>query len=234
MRANSGAHVSKLLSKGKIIMATVNIYRTKLKAASRFMAVQDIRFYLNGVLIESNDIQTRIVATDGHTLFAGYDDAKGDNVGSFAGIMPADTVKAILSWKAPYKSANDMPVIITTCDDPAGEHRAEWCGNVCIFRLIDGKFPDYTRVVPTDVNGAPAFYQPEYLLRCSKAAIDLNTNAKGFFDFKQGGDGSGIAVFSPQSFAVIMPIRNTVADVADVAWARAPLSTPADEQAAAA
>jgi DNA polymerase-3 subunit beta len=234
MRANGGAHVSKLLSKGKIIMATVNIYRTKLKAASRFMAVQDIRFYLNGVLIESNDIQTRIVATDGHTLFAGYDDAKGDNVGSFAGIMPADTVKQILGWKANYKTANDMPVVLTTSDDPTGEHRAEWCGNICIFRLIEGKFPDYARVVPTDVNGAPAFYQPEYLLRCSKAAIDLNTNKLGHFDFKQGGDGSGIAVFSPQSFAVIMPIRNTVADVADVAWARAPLPAPtADEQAAA-
>ena len=90
-------------------MATVNIYRTKLKAASRFMAVQDIRFCLNGLLIESNELQSRIVATDGHTLFAGYDDAKGDNVGSFAGIMPADTVKAILSWKAPFKPRTMLP-----------------------------------------------------------------------------------------------------------------------------
>jgi len=233
MRASSGAHVSKLNERQKI-MATINVYRTKLKAASRFMAINDTRYYLNGLLIESNELQSRIVATDGHTLFAGYDDAKGDNVGSFAGIMPADTVKAILSWKAPYKTANDAPVIITTPDDPIGEHRAEWCGNVVIFRLVDGKFPDYTRVVPTDVNGAPAFYQPEYLLRCSKAAVDMNTNKLGHFNFKQGGDGSGIAVFSPQSFAVIMPIRNTVADVADVAWARAPLPAPAvDDQAAA-
>ena len=216
-------------------MATVNIYRAKLKAASRFMAVQDIRFYLNGVLIESNDIQTRIVSTDGHTLFAGFDDAKGDNVGSFAGIMPSDTVKQILAWKANYKSANDAPVIITTCDDLAGEHRAEWCGNVCIFRLIDGKFPDYMRVVPATIDAGISFFQPEYLLRCTKAAQDLNTSAKGFFAFKCAQDGTGIAVFSPQSFAVIMPIKTTVADVADVAWARAPLPAPAaDEQAQAA
>ena len=216
-------------------MATVNIYRAKLKAASRFMAVQDVRYYLNGLLIESNDIQTRIVATDGHTLFAGFDDAKGDNVGSFAGIMPADTVKQILAWKAPYKSANDAPVIITTCDDPAGEHRAEWCGNVCIFRLIDGKFPDYARVVPATIDAGISFFQPEYLLRCTKAAQDLNTSAKGFFAFKCAQDGTGIAVFSPQSFAVIMPIKTTVADVADVAWARAPLPAQAiDDQAQAA
>jgi len=214
-------------------MATINIYRNKLKAAARFMAVQDIRYYLNGLLIESNDVQTRIVATDGHTLFASRDDAKGDNVGAFVGIIGADTVKTILAWKAPHKSANDVPVVITTADDLAGEHRAAWCGNVCVFRLIDGKFPDYMRVVPTDVSGAPAFYQPEYLVRCSKAAIDMNTNKLGHFDFKQGGDGSGIAVFSSESFALIMPIRSTVADPADIAWAREPLPAPAPAKAAA-
>ena len=216
-------------------MATIHVYRNKLKAAARFMAVQDIRYYLNGVLIESNPMQSRIVATDGHTLFASRDDAKGDNEGSFVGIMPADTVKTILGWKAPYKSANDAPVVLTTSDDPAGEHRATWCGNICVFRLIDGKFPDYMRVVPATLDAGISFFQPEYLLRCTKAAVDLNTSAKGMFAFKCAQDGAGVAVFSPQSFAVIMPIKTAVADVADVAWAREPLPAPvADEQAAAA
>jgi len=213
-------------------MATVNVYRNKLKAASRFMAVQDIRYYLNGLLIESNPMQSRIVSTDGHTLFASRDDAKGDNEGSFVGIMPADTVKAILAWKAPYKSANDTPVILTTSDDPAGEHRAAWAGNICVFRLIDGKFPDYMRVVPATLDAGISFFQPEYLLRCTKAAIDLNTSAKGMFSFKCAQDGTGIAVFSPQSFAVIMPIKTTAADVADVAWAREPLPAPVAEPVA--
>lgn len=214
-------------------MATINVYRNKLKAASRFMANQDIRYYLNGVLIESNPMQSRIVATDGHTLFASRDDAKGDNVGSFVGIMPADTVKTILSWKAAHKSANDAPVVITTADDLAGEHRAAWCGNICIFKLIDGKFPDYMRVVPATLDAGISFFQPEYLLRCTKAAQDLNTSAKGMFAFKCAQDGTGIAVFSPQSFAVIMPIRNPVADVADVAWAREALPAPVAEPVAA-
>jgi DNA polymerase-3 subunit beta len=213
-------------------MATINVYRNKLKAAARFMANQDIRYYLNGVLIESNELQSRIVATDGHTLFCGRDDAKGDNVGAFVGIIGADTVKAILAWKAPYKSANDAPVILTTSDDLAGEHRAEWCGNVCIFKLIDGKFPDYMRVVPATLDAGISFFQPEYLLRCAKAAQDLNTSAKGMFAFKCAQDGTGIAVFSPQSFAVLMPIKTTVADVADVAWAREPLPAPVVEPVA--
>jgi DNA polymerase-3 subunit beta len=216
-------------------MATINIYRNKLKAAFRFAAVKDVRFVLTGVLIESNPMQTRVIGCDGHTMFAGFDDAKGDNAGSFVGIVPADTVKAILAWKAPYKSANDMPVVLTTCDDPTGEHRAEWCGNVVIFRLIEGRYPDYTRVVPATLDAGISFFQPEYLLRCTKAAQDLNTSAKGYFAFKCAQDGTGIAVFSPQSFAVIMPIKTDVADVADVAWARAPLPAPAaDDQAKAA
>lgn len=209
-------------------MATVNIYRNKLKAASRFMAVQDIRYYLNGLLIESNDVQTRIVSTDGHTLFAGYDDAKGDNVGSFAGIMPADTVKAILAWKASYKTANDMPVVVTTSNDLAGEHRAEWCGNVCIFRLIESKFPDYTRVIPQAVSGLAGNYNPDYLARCKAAGIDLGNSKLYGINLTQNGDGPALVTFSPQAFAIIMPMRGEPGDIAAADWARAKLTEEVD------
>ena len=209
-------------------MATVNIYRTKLKAASRFMAVQDIRYYLNGVLIESNEMQSRIVATDGHTMFCGYDDAKGDNVGSFAGIMPADTVKAILGWKASYKSANDMPVVLTTSDDPTGEHRAEWCGNVVIFRLIEGKFPDYTRVIPQSVSGLAGNYNPDYLARCKAAGIDLGNSKLYGINLTQNGDGPALVTFSPQAFAIIMPMRGEPGDIGAAEWARAKLAEQVD------
>ena len=220
-------------------MATVNLYRSKLKAASRFMAVQDVRIGLTGVLIESNDIQTRIVATDGHTLFAGFDDAKGDNVGSFAGIMPSDTVKQILAWKAPFKTANDAPVIITTCDDLAGEHRAEWCGNVCIFRVVEWRYPDYTRVIPQAVSGLAGNYNPDYLARCKAAGIDLGNSKLYGINLTQNGDGPAMVTFSAQAFAVIMPMRGEPGDIGAAEWARAKLTEQvapapaADEQAAA-
>jgi len=193
----------------------IHISRDKLKAAAIFAATKDIRYYLCGVLIESTPMQTRIVATDGHALFIAKDDA--DNVGTFAGIMPNDTVKQILSWKAPYKAA---PVVITTNDDTAGEHRAEWAGNTAVFKTLDGKFPDYARVVPEKVSGDASIIDPELLMKCKTAAKTLGTSAKGYFAFAQGGDGSAIAVFSSEAFAVIMPMRGDKADVADVAWAR--------------
>jgi hypothetical protein len=71
--------------------------------------------------------------------------------------------------------------------------------------------------VPTDVSGEASHFNPELLIKCKKAAEALGTNK---FAFKQGGDGSGIAVFSTESFAVVMPMHGEKADVADVAWAR--------------
>jgi DNA polymerase-3 subunit beta len=192
------------------------------------MAVQDIRYYLNGVLIESNDVQTRIVATDGHTLFAGFDDAKGDNVGSFAGIMPADTVKAILSWKAPYKSANDMPVVVTTSGDPLGEHRAEWYGNAVIFRVVEGRYPDYTRVIPQAVSGLAGNYDPDYLARAKAAAVDLGMPKKYGINLTQNGDGPALVTFSAQAFAVIMPMRGEPGDIGAADWARAKITEQVD------
>jgi len=197
----------------------IHISRNKLKAAALFSARDDIRFYLNGVLIESTPMQTRIVATDGHALFVAKDDAKDENVGTFTGIVPNDTVKQILAWKGPYKAA---PVIFTTNEDITGEHRAEWAGNTAVFKLLDGKFPDYARVVPEKVSGDASHIDPELLMKCKTAAKTLGTIAKGYFAFKQGGDGSAIAVFSSEAFAVIMPMRGDKADVADVAWARVP------------
>lgn len=205
-------------------MALIHITRNKLKAAAYFSAKEDIRFYLNGVLIESTPLQTRVVATDGHALFCAKDDAKGENVDSFVGIVPNDTVKQILAWKAPHKGAADLPVVITTAET---EQRAEWCGNTAVFKLIDAKFPDYARVVPEKVSGDASHIDPELLMRCKKAAEVLGTSKLGHFAFKQGGDGSAIAVFSVEAFAVVMPMRGDKADVADVAWAREALPVAA-------
>ena len=198
-------------------MAIIHISRNKLKAAAIFAAKDDIRYYLNGILIESTPMQTRVCATDGHALFCAKDDAKGDNVDSFVGIVPNDTVKQILAWKAPYKGAADLPVVITTAET---EQRAEWCGNTAVIKCLEGKFPEYARVVPEKVSGDASHIDPELLMRCKKAAEVLGTSKLGHFAFKQGGDGSAIAVFSVEAFAVVMPMRGDKADVADVAWAR--------------
>jgi DNA polymerase-3 subunit beta len=211
-------------------MATIHIQRNTLKAASLFMAKSDIRYYLNGVLIESSDTETRAVATDGHALLARREARKDDNDGIASFIMPDNVVSAILKWKAPHKNALDMPVIITVPDDPKAEHRAEWCGQIVVFRPVDGKFPEYSRIIPQSLSGEAASFNADLLIKCQKAAIELGTNKNGFFAFKQNGNGGAVATFGADAFAVIMPLRPDKLDqvsIDAITWGRSPVSAPA-------
>jgi len=200
-------------------MTTLVIGRGELKAASRFMAVGDIRYYLNGVLLESSNITTRIAATNGHAMFCGRYVGEGTNDGAFYGIVPANAIKTITAWKG--KKLEHVPVIFTFAQDPcANENRAQWLDNVCIFRCVDGKFPDYARVIPPKgLIEEPAYYDAKYMMACSNASQDLGGSE--YYAFKQHGvGGSGVAVFNDDCFALVMPVRERLADMNDVEWAR--------------
>ena len=199
------------------------IHRNALKAVSRFMAVKDVRYYLNGILIESNDMQTRMVATDGHTLIVHRSDAKDENEGSWQGIMPDTFVKTLLGWKPEGKWQKDQPILCVIRD---GEIRAQWGANIAVCKPIDGKFPDYRRVIPETCSGMASFYDPDYLARVKRASEDLGSN-KGFFELKMNGktapnesEGAGVAVINANCFAIIMPMRQDVADLCATNWAR--------------
>lgn len=209
------------------------IYRNALKAVSRFSAVKDIRFYLNGVFVESNPMQTRLVATDGHTLIVHRSDAKDENEGSFSGIIPSDAVKAILAWKAPSKYQKDLPVIVSTLDDI--EYRADWLGMTCVFKLIDGKFPDYRKVIPRTVSGLHSHYDPDLMVRLKRASEDLGSD-KGYFEFQPNGadkpenEGPGIGVINDSCVVVVMPMRGFRANAENAQWAIEELPVLAKQQ----
>jgi len=105
------------------------------------MAQQDIRYYLNGLLIVVEDRQLKVVATDGHRLaFASLElavDLPRQEV-----IVPRKTVLEL----AKLLADSDDEVRIELSATQAGFS----FGNVeLISKLVDGKFPDYTRVIPT-------------------------------------------------------------------------------------
>jgi DNA polymerase-3 subunit beta len=104
------------------------------------MAQQDIRYYLNGLLLVASDSDLKAVATDGHRLaFA-----------STALEHSVNRVDAIL----PRKTVLELSRLLADTDD---EIEIELSGNQVMFRfgsveliskLIDGKFPDFERVIP--------------------------------------------------------------------------------------
>jgi DNA polymerase-3 subunit beta len=177
------------------------INRAALKAVSRFAAKQDVRYYLQGVLVESSPTETRLIATCGHTLAVHRSEHTGENVGQWSGIVPLATVAALLKMKATHKSLRDAPIYLTVQE--SGEIRADWIDQSVNFRTIDGKFPEYQRVIPAKLDGAPSWYRPEYLQRIEDAAKDIGES----FTFGFNGNSASLAYIGQSMLAVIMPMR---------------------------
>lgn len=105
------------------------------------MAQQDVRYYLNGLLIEVSPGKVRAVATDGHRL--AYCEKACDH-------SVSDLKQVIL----PRKGVLELVRLLEDTDDPvslslASNHlQAEVSGTRFTSKLIDGRFPDYSRVMP--------------------------------------------------------------------------------------
>src|SRR5712675_2854470 len=105
------------------------------------MAQQDIRYYLNGLLMVVEEGQLKLVATDGHRL-------------AYASIkLPADLPRQEVI--VPRKTVLELAKLLTESDDEvsielAATQAAFTFGTIeLVSKLVDGKFPDYTRVIPT-------------------------------------------------------------------------------------
>jgi len=105
------------------------------------MAQQDIRYYLNGLLIVVEDGQLRLVATDGHRLaFAAT---------ALVGELPRQELIV------PRKTVLELSKLLGEGDEEvkvelSPTQAAFSFGSIeLVAKLIDGKFPDYTRVIPT-------------------------------------------------------------------------------------
>jgi len=105
------------------------------------MAQQDIRYYLNGLLMVVEEKQLKLVATDGHRLAYASLELKADLPRQEV-IVPRKTVLELSKLLAD----NDEEVRI----ELAATQAAFSFGTVeLVSKLVDGKFPDYTRVIPT-------------------------------------------------------------------------------------
>jgi DNA polymerase-3 subunit beta len=104
------------------------------------MAQQDIRYYLNGLLLVVTGNEMRVVATDGHRL-AYASEALAEQHGRIELILPRKTVLELSRQLADNDEA--LEIVLTPSQ---AQFRF---GNIeLVSKLIDGKFPDYERVIP--------------------------------------------------------------------------------------
>jgi DNA polymerase-3 subunit beta len=136
------------------------------------MAQQDVRYYLNGLLLEMNENQLRAVATDGHRLALCEAAANLDGAPAQQVIVPR---KGVLELQ---RLLGDDETAATV--ETGSNHIRVRVGDLRFTsKLIDGRFPDYDRVVPK--GGDKTMRADRLLMRdcLNRTAILSNEKYKG-------------------------------------------------------
>ncbi len=134
------------------------------------MAQQDIRYYLNGVLFFFENNRLSLVATDGHRL-AYIDSVLEGNSSKFEFILPRKAVAEL------YKNLLDTDDLIQI-NLSDRQIKIEFNEIILISKLIDGKFPDFQRVIPTYSNHL-LLNRLTFLKALQRSAILSNERFKG-------------------------------------------------------
>ena len=136
------------------------------------MAQQDIRYYLNGLLLVVDGKQVIAVATDGHRLAYCAVETDVESAERHEVIVPR---KSILELQR-LLDDNDEPV---TIDLAANQVRFTF-GNVeLISKLVEGKFPDYQRVIPSGYSKSFVIGRDDWLRSLQRVAILTTDKFKG-------------------------------------------------------
>ncbi|HEY1059756.1 DNA polymerase III subunit beta [Limnobacter humi] len=135
------------------------------------MAQQDLRYYLNGVLLVIDAAHVRAVATDGHRL--AYAEAAGQGgAGKHEVIIPRKTVLELSRLLA----ETDDPV---TIDLAANQAKFTFSDITLITKLVEGKFPDYQRVIPKNHQHKVVMSRDTLLHSLQRASILTSDKFRG-------------------------------------------------------
>jgi len=137
------------------------------------MAQQDVRYFLNGLLLELNQGVIRFVATDGHRLATAFleDD----------GIKQDKNLQVII----PRKGVMELMRLLKDTDDPA--HIAIGSNHICIrtdelvftSKLIEGKFPNYNAVIPKNGDKEVLIEANQFKQALTRVSILSNETYRG-------------------------------------------------------
>ncbi len=186
------------------IKFTVTIKRAQLRAALIFAADKDIRYYLNGIMLEIDEVKSaRLVATDGHRLaVVALQDQPGARAGEY--LIPRELIKSV------KRATRNTSEFIELHIDGERVTIAEGEAIIAGGKLLDGKFPDWRRVMPDPktMSGAPGVFKASYLGDIGAAAIELGDKFGACPLIQNEPNNSGLAVFESIGLAVVvMPVR---------------------------
>lgn len=135
------------------------------------MAQQDIRYYLNGMLLVLDSGEVRVVATDGHRL-------------SYAS-SPVEQQQEKREVIIPRKAVLELSRLLADSEESvhielyANQVRFRFASIELTTKVIDGKFPDYTRVIPSNYQKHITVSRQLLLQALQRAAILSNEKYRG-------------------------------------------------------
>ncbi|MBH1970847.1 DNA polymerase III subunit beta [Moraxellaceae bacterium AER2_44_116] len=170
---------------------SLNISQGNLKRliekTSFAMAQQDVRYYLTGMLFEVSDNQLRTVTTDGHRLALCDAIAEAAPSEKIQVIVPRKGVQELQRLLSDDDSAlhltfgnNHLQVTLPITSGKKKDDEAIVEGMVSFTsKLIDGKFPDYQRVLPRGGDKIVLVSHEDFRQALQRAAILTNEKYKG-------------------------------------------------------
>ncbi|MEO8132409.1 MAG: DNA polymerase III subunit beta [Betaproteobacteria bacterium] len=163
------------ITPGQDKQQTVQVPQRQLRAlfglVSFAMAQQDIRYYLNGLLLVIDKNSMLAVATDGHRLsYASL--ALETEYAHQEVILPRKTVLELTKLLADDDA-------LVTIDILTNQIRFRFSNIELVSKVIDGKFPDYNRVIPTGYARSITLERTVILHTLQRAAILSNEKFRG-------------------------------------------------------
>ncbi|GAA5004532.1 hypothetical protein GCM10023206_08880 [Acinetobacter puyangensis] len=177
-----------LLSTEQIQGMQVHVSQRELKRlfekTAFAMAVQDVRFYLTGTLLEIEQNKLRAVTTDGHRLALCETEAQSTAQNAIQAIVPRKAVGELQR----LLTVEDLPLTLligrellnVSIELPAREKESAIVVRFTT-KLIDGKFPDYRRVVPRGGDKIATLAHDAFKQSLQRVAILSNEKLRGVF-----------------------------------------------------
>jgi len=168
---HTGDKVQFKSGRSRFTLATLPASEFPVTSTAFSMAQQDVRFYLNGMLLEIGADRLSCVATDGHRLAYSQ---------SITDATPEEPVRAII----PRKSVGELQKLLSAVND---EEKVTLYVTPQLLqiqvahvrlstKLIDGRFPDYNRVIP--INGDKPIIIDSKTLKQSLTRASVLSNEK--------------------------------------------------------
>jgi DNA polymerase-3 subunit beta len=141
------------------------------------MAVHDIRYYLNGILFVAEGKTLTVVATDGHRLALAQAQLANEMPKQEV-ILPRKTVLELMRLLRDTKGdgADEAPIEMSFAPNQA---KFSFSGLEFVTKLVEGKFPDYNRVIPKNHKNKVTLGRTTLLASLQRAAILTSDKFKG-------------------------------------------------------